>query len=212
MPPTKAMSKAKAAALRALEIDDTLAEAHAAMGRVRLHYDWDWREAEREFKRAIELDPNYAKAHSWYGEFSAAMGRLDEAVAQSRRALDLDPFSLMVKARVGWIYYLARHYEAAIEQERRTLEMDPNWTSAHYFLGLACEQEGRYSEAMEELQILPGECFVIGDEPVDMMGGRKAGAKTIGLPQGFFTGQELEKAGADRIISSIEHLPTMVYG
>ncbi len=152
MPPTKAMSKAKAAALRALEIDDTLAEAHAAMGRVRLHYDWDWREAEREFKRAIELDPNYAKAHSWYGEFSAAMGRLDEAVAQSRRALDLDPFSLMVKARVGWIYYLARHYEAAIEQERRTLEMDPNWTSAHYFLGLACEQEGRYSEAMEELQ------------------------------------------------------------
>ena len=152
MQPAEALSKAKAAALRALEIDGTLAEAHAAMGRVRLRYDWDWREAEREFKHAINLDPNYAVAHFWYSECLAAMGRLDEAVALATRALDLDPFSLMVKAGVGWIYFLARHYQAAIEQERRTLEMDPNCTSAHYYLGLAYAQEARYSEAMEELQ------------------------------------------------------------
>ncbi len=152
MPPKDAFPKAKAAASRALEIDNTLTEAHAALGRVRLHCDWDWRDAEREFQRAIELNPSYAPARSWYSECLAGMERLDEAMTEAKRALDLDPLSLMVKARVGWISYLARRYEAAIELERRTLEMDPNCTSAHYYLGVAYEQEARYQEAIEEFQ------------------------------------------------------------
>ena len=152
VPFEKGFQKAARAAKRALEIDNTLAEAHAALGRVKLYAEWNWLAAERDFRRAIELNFSYATGHSWYSECLAAMGRLDEALAQAKRSEDLDPLSLIIRAVSGWISYLGRYYNKAIEEEKATLEMDPNFALAHYYLGLACEQARRYQEAVEELQ------------------------------------------------------------
>ena len=150
--PKETFSKAKAAAVKALEIDDTLAEAHAALALVHLRYDWDWSATEREIKRAIALNPNYATTYHWYADYLVVMGRLDEAIAQIKRAQELDPLSLIINTVVGLRLYHARQYDQAIEQCQKTLEMDPNFAQAHFALGEAYEQKAKYEEAIAALQ------------------------------------------------------------
>src|SRR5262249_52475709 len=152
LPPREAFPKAKEAASKALAIDDTLAEPHAALAYAKAAYDWDRPGAEREFKRAIELNPNYATAHSWYSLDLEATGRLEEAIAEAKRAQEADPLSLMISTLVGKTLYSARRYDQAIEQLRKALEMDPNFPRAHYNLGMTYGQVGRHGEAIAECQ------------------------------------------------------------
>jgi TolB-like protein/Tfp pilus assembly protein PilF len=151
LPPSEAMPKARAAAIKALEVDDTLAEAHASVAYVHI-FDWHWAEAERAYRRAIELNPNYATAHHWYAMYLGAMGRFDEALEEIELAQELDPLSLPINAGVGWYFFLTRQYHRAIEEYRKTLEMDPNFYMAHFLLGLAHAQESMFEEAIAEYQ------------------------------------------------------------
>jgi serine/threonine-protein kinase len=148
LPPREAMPKAKAAAMRALELDETLAEAHASLGRVLAAYDWDWKSAEKEYKRAIELNPRYAIAHQWYSGYLNIMGLRNEAIAEGKRAQELDPLSLIINFELGLGFYYARNYVQAIEQFQKTLELDPNFPPAHQFLGAAYEENKMYDEAL----------------------------------------------------------------
>jgi tetratricopeptide (TPR) repeat protein len=144
------MPKAKAAALNALRIDETLAEAHASLAMIDELYDWNWNGAEKEFKRAIELNPNYATAHHWYAMYLSAMGRPDEALTEIRNAEALDPVSLITNTNEGWILFCARQYDQAIQKLQGTIEMDPNFANGHYKLALVYEIKGMYKEAVEE--------------------------------------------------------------
>jgi eukaryotic-like serine/threonine-protein kinase len=150
--PRDSAPKAKAAAERALELDETLAEAHTALAYVLLNYYWDFPEANREFQRAIALNPNYATAHQWYGNgyLLAIMGRFDEAIAEGKRALELDPLSLIVNSDLGQDYYFARQFDKAIEQLRKNVEIDPSFYMAHANLGMAYEAKGSFQEALAE--------------------------------------------------------------
>lgn len=152
MPPREAMAKAKEAAVKALALDDSLAEAHASMGHVLHNYDWDWAGAEREFKRAIELNPNYSIVHHWYAHELMQLGRVQEGLEEARRAKELDPLSLFVNNGLARQYYLSRQYEPAIAQCRKALEIDPGYVPAHIQLGLAFEQKGMFSEAIAEFE------------------------------------------------------------
>jgi DNA-binding winged helix-turn-helix (wHTH) protein/TolB-like protein len=154
---------AKAAAQKALEIDDSLAEAHTTLAHAKFLFDWDWAGAEREYQRAIELKPNYATAHHWYGWFLMAMGRSDEAMREIRRAEELDPLSLIIKANVGTFYYFSRQYDRAIELQRKVVEADPNFLQGRRKLAFSLEAKGAEQEAVaewlkvEELFGTPGE-------------------------------------------------------
>jgi len=151
--PKDAYPKAREAVERALEIDDTLAEAHASLGYCLADYDWNWTAAEREFKRALELKPGYAVAHHWYGFlFLAAFGRLDEAIAEMHHALDLDPLSLPVGSNIGLILYLARRYDESLTHFQRNLEMDRSFVYTNWQIGLAYEECGRYRDAIAAFQ------------------------------------------------------------
>ena len=152
MPPKEAMPRAKAAALNALEIDETLAEAHAALGYVKLVYDWDLAGAARELQRAIELKPNYAIAHQWQGELLMARSSLEEAAAAFRRALELDPLSIPCGLGLGWSYYFSGKDDFAIEQFLRTLEIAPNVPMALYGLGLSYHHKKQHRKGFSELQ------------------------------------------------------------
>ncbi len=150
--PRDRMPKAKAAAMKALELDDTLAEAHASLGNVKHTYDWDFAGAEREFKRAIELNPNYTSAHHFYALLLASLGRWQQANDQIKRALDLEPFSLIINSSAGRILYLEREYDQAIKQLRKALELDPNFARAHFFLGQVYQEKGLNEQAVAEFQ------------------------------------------------------------
>ena len=152
MAPNEALPKAKAAALKALEIDNTLAEPHVSLAHVKYYYDSDWVTAEREYKRAIELNSNYPTAYQWYAVYLMSAGRFDEALAQTTRAQDLDPLSLPINVNLGWVLLNARQYDRGVEQLRKTLEMDPNFTLTHHRLGLAYEQQRKYDEAIAEFR------------------------------------------------------------
>src|SRR2546427_6279066 len=158
--PKDVFPRAQEAALRAVEIDETLAEAHTSLGLLKLDYDWEWRDAETEFQRAIALNPNYAYAHLFYGEALDRVGRFEESVAEHKRAVQLDPLSLIVNAVTGRALYEARQYDQAIEQERKTLDLDPNYILAHYDLGMAYLQKSMYAEGIgvfqKALAIYPG--------------------------------------------------------
>ncbi|HZI87558.1 MAG TPA: protein kinase [Pyrinomonadaceae bacterium] len=151
-PPKEAYPKARAAATKALEIDDALAEAHVSLAFTKHLFEWDWPSAERDFKRALELNPNYGPGHQWYGVSLAARGRTAEAIAAAKRAQETDPLSLTINAVVGWMFFFARQYDQTIDQEKKTLEMDPNFALAHRYLGMAYEQKGMYKEAIAEFQ------------------------------------------------------------
>ncbi|MBI2956924.1 MAG: tetratricopeptide repeat protein [Acidobacteria bacterium] len=145
--PGDAYPRAKAAAQRALEIDASLAEPYATLGDVLMEYEWDWEGAERAFRRALELNPNYATAHQWYAEYLAYVGRHEEAIAEIKRAQELDPLSLIINTQVGWTHYLARQYDEAEEATRKPLEMDPSFPQAHLILGQIYLATGRLEEA-----------------------------------------------------------------
>jgi eukaryotic-like serine/threonine-protein kinase len=147
--PRQLMPKAKEAALKALALDDNLAEAHASLGQIAAYYDYDFPTAEREYRRAIELNPNYATAHQWLAEHLAAMRRNDEALVEIRRALELDPVSVIMNRIYADILVDGRKYDEAIRQYQRTIDLDPNFPTAHYFLGRAYEAKGMYDEAVK---------------------------------------------------------------
>ena len=138
--------------MRALEIDDTLSEAHASLGLNKTAFEWNWAAAEEEFKRAIELNPGYATAHQWYAWSLAWMSRFDEAIEEMKRARDLDPLSLIINTDVGVVYFFARQYDLAIESLQKAIEMDPTFSHAHHYLGRAYVQKSMYTEALEAFQ------------------------------------------------------------
>ena len=144
--------EAKQAAERALELDETLGEAHASLAFFRFLYDWDWAGAEREFKRAIELKPNYAEARHWYAVFLGNLGQHDEALREAQLAQELDPLSLLNSLTVGLVLYLACQYDRATEELAKTLEMDANFLPAHSTLGAVYLQQGKYEPAIAEYQ------------------------------------------------------------
>jgi serine/threonine protein kinase len=148
--PKEAYEHARAAATKALELDERLGEAHAMLAAIKTTYEWDWQGAEREFKLAIQLNPNYPTSFQRYSLFLPIMGRFDEAIAQAKKARDLDPLSLPANENVGDILYLARRYEEATEQLFHTLELDPNYGVAHGTLAKIYEAKGMYKEALDE--------------------------------------------------------------
>jgi eukaryotic-like serine/threonine-protein kinase len=147
----ESIAEAKAAAMKALQIDDSLAEAHVAVGNIKLLLDWDWASADKEYKRAIQLAPALALAHNQYGMYLAAMGRLDEAVAAVQRALELEPLSPIINSDLAWYLLYGGKYERAVEQFRKTLEIDTSYVSAHWGLGITYRQLGMFKEAINEL-------------------------------------------------------------
>jgi tetratricopeptide (TPR) repeat protein len=148
-PPTELFPKAKAAAQQALTIDDTLAEAHTSLAAA-CEYEWDWKNAEAEYRRAIELNPNYATAQQWYGVFLSSHQRNEEAISRLKESLELDPLSLIINTSMGRAYFAARQYDRAIEQLRKTLEIDPNFAEARFQLAMVYEQKKMYREAEAE--------------------------------------------------------------
>ena len=150
--PRETFPQAKQAALRAIQFDSTLAEGHASLAHIHLEYDYDWVAAEREYRRAIELNPTYAIAHHWYGGFLSAMGRHAEALQQAQTARSLDPLSPIIQTWVGLRYYFAGHHERAIAEYRKALEIDRNFAPAHWHLGMAYEQTGQYAEGITEAE------------------------------------------------------------
>ena len=152
LPPKEAYPKAEAAAQRALEIDPMLAEAHTSLGKIRIDFDWDASASEEEYKRAIQLNPNYATAHHWYADLLGWVGRRDGSLVEIERARQLDPLSLIINSDVGLSLSAAHRYDEAIRQFHRTLEIDPNFALAHSHLAHAYVRRGRLPEAVAEAQ------------------------------------------------------------
>ena len=158
--PRDAMPKAKEAAMKALQLDDRLPQAHTDMAMVLHQYDWDWSASEREYRRAIQLDPNYAPAHQWYGYLLVSEGRTEEGIEEAKRAGDLDPLSVEASWVLGWMLYFAHRQDAAIEQLRRAIDLEPSYFPAHLVLGMSYAQEGKMTQAVAELEKATslGEC------------------------------------------------------
>jgi TolB-like protein/Flp pilus assembly protein TadD len=152
LPRNEFIARAKAAATKALEIDQTLAEPHATLGYVKFWYDWDFAGAESEFRRAIELNPDYGTAHHWYGESLGMLGRFDDGLKELRLAQQLDPLSPIISADLGKLLFLARRPDQAIEQMQKTLELNPDLPLAQVFLGLAWNRKGLHEQAVAELE------------------------------------------------------------
>jgi tetratricopeptide (TPR) repeat protein len=144
--------KAKAAAEKALQIDETLAEAHTSLGMVKANTGNDEADIEREYKRAIELNPNYATAHHWYALHLNDMGRYDEAIAEIKRALEIDPLSLVINSDVGIVFSSARQYDRSIVHFKKAMEMDPNFPDAHAMLGWTYVRKKMYPEGIAEFE------------------------------------------------------------
>ncbi|MFL5403461.1 MAG: protein kinase domain-containing protein [Gemmatimonadales bacterium] len=147
VPVFEGMERAKVQARKAIELDESLAEAHTSLGWVTFIYDWDWPAAEREFSRAIRLNPQYSTARQWYAWLLIAMGRFDEAMAEGRAAIELDPASVSIRRSLGWLQYYARQYDPALDTLRRALTMDPMAEETHRLLGLVYLQQGMFDEA-----------------------------------------------------------------
>jgi serine/threonine protein kinase/Flp pilus assembly protein TadD len=156
LPPNEAWPMGRAAATKALEIDSRVAEAHNSLATSSLFYDWNGPQAEKEFKRAIQLSPQYATAHQWYTIFLAVMGRFDEALVSITRAHELDMLSLPINTHLGWAFYFFRRFDDAIKQIQATLELDPDYILALFVLGQAYTQRGKYAEAIAALQKAAG--------------------------------------------------------
>jgi eukaryotic-like serine/threonine-protein kinase len=174
LPPKEAFPKGKAAAMAALKLDPELAEAHPPLAAVLWLHDWQWEEAQTEFKRTLELCPTYATANHWYAEFVMTMGRHEEAMARMKKTQDIDPLWLIINVAVGWAFYFARRYDDAIEQLRRTIELDANYPITYWILGLLLRKTGQYELAIAE-----------GEKAIKLSGGsplmRAALAQTFGV-------------------------------
>jgi Tfp pilus assembly protein PilF len=196
--------KVKMAAMKAVALDDTLAEAHTSLAAA-YEYEWDGANAEREYRRAIALGPNYAMAHHWYAAFLITRARIDEAIAETNRALELDPLSLIINTALGRAYLCARNYDKAIEQLRMTLELDASFAEAHFQLALAYEQKGMYEDAIKEHQRaidLYDDATMIGwIGRVYAVSGRKVEAEQVLA--------ELNKMSKQKYI--LPYMPAMIY-
>jgi adenylate cyclase len=146
--PSEAFPKAKDAAIKAIEIDPSLASAHAALGWAAMCYDWDLNTSEQHFLRSISLNPNYSTAHHWYGMLLAQRGDFDKAVAEIKTARDLDPLSPIVNADVAWVYYFARRFDDAVHQCRKMVEVEPDFSVIHWNLGQSLREKGMLNEAI----------------------------------------------------------------
>ena len=150
--PRDSYPRARAAAQRAIEIDEASTEAHAILAAIEMWYDWNWPASEREFARMLELSPNYADGRHWHADLFSIHGRHDEAIAESKKALELDPLSLIINTWLGRRYYFARRYDEAARECRKALELDPNFVPAHWQLGSALVAKGRLGEAVAEFE------------------------------------------------------------
>ena len=189
--PQEAYPRATAAAQKALELDDTLAEAHASLGNVFASYHWNWTAAEREFRRAIELNPRYPTAHHWYAEMLSYVRRLDEAFREIHLAQELDPLSLAINTDAARILYCARQYGEAVEQLRKVLDLEPEFLPARTLLAVTYKLQGRQEEAWEEFQ-LAQQIFRRAGIPVAMRGYALAAGSEEDRRKGL---QELEALG-----------------
>ncbi len=164
LPPSEAGPKAKAAAMKALELDDSLAEAHAALARAQYYFGWDWPSAEREFKRAVELNPNSAISHHGYSELLLARARFDESIAEGMRALEIDPLSPQIVADLAYTYLVMRRYDEAIAQHRKALDLDPNAAWIRHDMAYAYTLKGAYAQAIAEDDKIPVQAKVVAAE------------------------------------------------
>src|SRR2546426_718945 len=190
--PRQGMPKARAAALKALALEPTLADAHASLGDQLCVYDWDAPAAERELRRAIELNPSLANAHFFYSHCLASHGRLDEALAEARRARELDPLNAHVATALPWALYVARRYDEAIAGQRKSLDLDPGFAWGHMILALALTAKGRYAEALAAARKMAA---LAGDAP------------TIAGLLGYVAGRAGERAEAQHILTALERRP-----
>jgi TolB-like protein/Flp pilus assembly protein TadD len=200
LPPLEAFPKAEAAARKALEIDETLAEAHVSLGYSELVYDRNFPQAEKEFQRALQLRPTYATAHQYYGYYLTAMGRLDEAIAERKQAQELEPASPLLNSALGEAYYQARKFDLTIAQNQKSLVLDKSYAIALINLGRAFEQKKMYPEAIQAFQKI---LAFVPDDPVLLaliahdyaVSGRKAEARTMVA--------KLEQMSAARYVPSV---------
>lgn len=197
----QAFPRAKAAAIKAMEINDLLPEAHNALAFVKHSFDWDWAGAEQSYQRAIALNPNFATARHWHGFYFGILGRLDEAIAEMRRAQDLNPLSLIIRTHLGLMMHLGRRYDEAIEQFRQVLEMEPDFGAAHYYLGRAYEQKGMYKKTITHLQ----KALVVSPGSPDRVGAL-AHAHAVYKRRGYAEGalKELHKLSEQRFVSAYD--------
>jgi serine/threonine-protein kinase len=183
MPPAGPMRSAREAAERAVALDDSLAEVHTSVAYLKAAYEWDWRGAEREFARAVALNPGYSTAHHWGGIFSLMRGQIEDALGRLTLAQKFDPLSLSISTDIGWAYYFARQYDAAVENYLKTIELDSNFLRVYWFLGQAYVQQGRFEEAVGALQ----RALAMSDHPLSSaflghaygLWGRKAEALAV---------------------------------
>ena len=194
--PSDAFPKAKAAALRALEIDPDLAEARAPLAYATHYFDWNWSAAEEEYRRAINLEPNSSVARLWYANLLTTAGRFDEALAQFLRARELDPLSLIANNAVGWLHYYARRYDEAIVEARKPIEMDPGFVVSHWTLGVCFERKGMEREALAEIE-----------ETVRLSGEDPLFLAALGRVQATFG----HKERAEQILARLEKLRASQY-
>jgi TolB-like protein/Tfp pilus assembly protein PilF len=150
--PRDIMPQAKTAAMKAIDLDESLGEAYASLGQIKLIYEWDWKAAEADFQQAVHLSPSYPTAHQWHGECLASMGLFDRGLPELKKARDLDPLSLIINTNLGLNFYWARDYDRAIEQLERALELEPTFFRAHLHLGMCYERKRMYDEAVAELE------------------------------------------------------------
>jgi TolB-like protein/DNA-binding winged helix-turn-helix (wHTH) protein/Tfp pilus assembly protein PilF len=189
--PKESYSKARSEALKALELDDSLGEAHATLASVKEDMEWDWAGADLEFRRAVELSPNYATAHQWYSEYLLRVGRIEEGVAEMQRAEELDPGSPLMNAEVGGAFYWARRYDDSIEQLRKSIAMEPSFSYAHSWLGFAYLQKGMHNEAIAEFQ-----------KAVDVSGGASTFLAALGHAYGL-AGQKAQSRSITEKLNAI---------
>jgi DNA-binding winged helix-turn-helix (wHTH) protein/tetratricopeptide (TPR) repeat protein len=184
LPPREVLPKAKEVALRAVEIDQNLAEAHSSLGLVKVYYDYDWTGAESEFRKALMLKPNLVLAHQRFGSYLTFMGRFEESIRHYETALDLDPFSLQINTNIATTYFLRGEYERAISHLTKTRELEPNYMPTIFVLGCVYIQQGRLAEAIEQFQSI----YKLDDEAYLALGfmgyahalaGQRAEAETI---------------------------------
>ena len=164
LPPSEAGPKAKAAAMKALELDDSLAEAHAALASAQYFYGWDWPSAEREFKRAVELNPNSAISHQGYSELLLDKARFDESIAEAMRALELDPLSPQIVGTLAYVYLVMRRYDESIAQHQKALDLDPNAAWIRTDIAWAYALKGAYAQAIAEYDKIPEQAKVVAAE------------------------------------------------
>ena len=195
-PPGENFPKAKTAVMKALEIDETLADAHALLASYKLKYEWNWPEAERELKRALELDPNNAAAHDAYGTYFQSMGRFDEALAERKLAQKFDPVSPSSVANVGYPLYYARRYDEAIGHFQRALELNPDYSWGHLWVGQAYVQKGMYEEAIAEI-----------NKAITLSGGNIRALATLG--HAFAAAGKRDEA--QKVLVELEQLSKQMY-